>query len=220
MHPEVQIFCLEVKMKFPSWPHPSPFHQARVLDVGSLDINGSNRYLFTECGYTGIDIVKGYNVEFVTSAHEFDPLTKNYLSETFGVAELATDPQNQEPFDTVISTEMLEHDCHWKESLRNMYRLLRPGGLLIITCATGVRPEHGTTNHCPADSPLTNDWYKNLSPHDIVEAYLPVSLNREIEIKDTIPELIGLFDSEFSQWEFRIARDNRDLYFWGVKADA
>jgi hypothetical protein len=35
--------------------------------------------------------------------------------------------------------------------------VLRPGGVLILTCATTGRHEHGTTRTSPAMSPSTND---------------------------------------------------------------
>jgi hypothetical protein len=42
-----------------------------VLDVGSLDINGNNRYLFDNCEYTGLDIGEGPNVDIVMPIHEY-----------------------------------------------------------------------------------------------------------------------------------------------------
>jgi len=71
--------------------------------------------------FTGIDIGPGLNVDIVCSAHEF-------TSDTL--------------FDVVISTEMLEHNKYWHQSLRRMYDLLKPGGLLVITCAGYGRHEH------------------------------------------------------------------------------
>ena len=43
-----------------------------VLDVGSFDINGSYRNLFTEDRtwvYTGVDTRKGPNVDYVLTSH-------------------------------------------------------------------------------------------------------------------------------------------------------
>ena len=48
----------------------------------------------------------------------------------------------------VISTEMLEHDPHWRESVQRMIELVKGrtsfglGGTLIITCAAPGRGEH------------------------------------------------------------------------------
>lgn len=53
-HPEQQVFMLSVKNKF-----PEKFNNCSVLDVGSLDINGNNRYLFSNYTYIGVDIGVG-----------------------------------------------------------------------------------------------------------------------------------------------------------------
>lgn len=50
-HQEQVRFCESVREKFPSL-----FVGKKVLDAGSLDINGNNRYLFTDCEYVGIDV--------------------------------------------------------------------------------------------------------------------------------------------------------------------
>jgi SAM-dependent methyltransferase len=140
MHNRVKSFCLQVKDLF-----PDAFKNKNVLDCGSLDINGSNRYLFEGCRYHGIDIVQGPNVDTVTRVHDFLP------------GEL-------EVFDTIISTAMLEHDEHWDRSMHRMTELLKPGGIMIITAAGYNRPEHGTSDHSPKDSPLTHGYYNNLTP--------------------------------------------------------
>lgn len=147
-HPAQQEFCRRVKALFPEM-----FERKRVLDCGSLDVNGSNRGLFTECGYTGIDVGQGIGVDVVCPTHELD--------------------MPNEAFDVVVSTECFEHDMHYVVSLRKIVALLRPSGLFFFTCASAGRPEHGTTRCLPGDSPLTvavpvwSDYYKNLTETDI-----------------------------------------------------
>ncbi len=136
MHKEVKRFCLSVK-----YEHPQFFKNTDVLDCGSLDINGSNRWLFDDCNYLGIDIVEGKNVDIVTRVHEF-----------------TTDFQ----FDCVISTEMLEHDEYFAASLNTMFKCTKQGGLLLITAAGYGREEHGTNEYKPQDSPMTRDYYRNV----------------------------------------------------------
>ena len=84
-----------------------------VLDVGSLDVNGCVRDLFTGQEYTGVDKQPGPNVDLVMDAHDL------YFSDN--------------SFDNVISLEMLEHDLHFWKSLAEMYRVLKPGGVMAIT---------------------------------------------------------------------------------------
>lgn len=144
-HPEQQTFCLSVKKKYPRF-----FQDVDVLDIGSLDINGNNRYLFANYTYIGIDVGKGKNVDVVCLGHEYKP---------------------NKQFDVVISTECFEHDQHWQETIKNCISLTKSGGLFIFSCATTGRQEHGTTRTTPQDSPFThsifNDYYKNLTEYDI-----------------------------------------------------
>lgn len=141
-HTEQIDYCKSIKAMMPQY-----FNNIRVLDIGSLDINGNNRYLFTDSEYIGIDIGPGKNVDLVCSGHEF---------------------KSDEQFDVVISTECFEHDKHYGDTIRNVVNnLLKPGGLFLFTCATTGRPEHGTTRTSRKDSPFTNDYYKNLTVADI-----------------------------------------------------
>lgn len=145
-HQEQKDFCQLIKSLCPDY-----FNGVSVLDVGSLDINGNNRYLFTNCDYTGIDIGAGPNVDIVCKGHEFKP-------------------KDNHKFDVVISTECFEHDKYWEETTRNIIdNLLKPNGLFLFTCATTGRPEHGTKRTTPQNSPFTattedwEDYYMNLS---------------------------------------------------------
>jgi SAM-dependent methyltransferase len=148
MHKEVSNFIKEVRSK-----HFGRFVGTRVLEVGSLDINGSVRKHFTLCRYTGIDLSKGKGVDLVHDISQ--PLL------------------NKGQFDVVISTEMLEHARHWKDCLVNMYNLVLTGGLFILTCAGTQRDEHGTTRTSPKDSPFTNDHYRNIDIKDFSSALPP-----------------------------------------------
>lgn len=144
MHKEAKEYCESVKRRF-----PEKFRNKYILDCGSLDINGNNRYMFDGGLYRGIDICAGKNVDVVTPVHLYEP---------------------EHVFDVIISTEMLEHDEHWKESLGNMVRQLNSGGLLLITAAGLGRPEHGTLEHFPQDSPKTPFYYRNVTVEMLIEA--------------------------------------------------
>jgi len=178
-HPEQRRMCLNIKERFPQF-----FQGCSVLDVGSLDVNGANRYLFDSCAYTGIDVDNGKNVDIVSVCHEFKP--EGFI------------------YDTVISTECLEHDKYWEQSLPHMISLIRPRGFILITCATHGREEHGTNRNKPHHSPLTvgrggdwGDYYKNLNEQDIRNV---LDLN-----------------SIFSQYGFEVDNLHHDLLFWGIK---
>lgn len=144
-HPEQQVFMLSVKAQF-----PQAFDGVRVLDIGSLDINGNNRYLFTNYEYTGIDLGEGKNVDIVCRGHEY---------------------KSDRLFDTIVSSECFEHDEYWILTINNAITLLKPNGLFLFTCAAEGRQEHGTRRTSPQDSPFTSllpvDYYKNLSEEEL-----------------------------------------------------
>jgi len=145
MHPAQQEFTSRVKALF-----PDKFVNVSVLDVGSLDINGNNRYLFENYEYTGIDVGPGPNVDIVCGGDEFKP---------------------GKQYDVVISTECMEHNIDWRETMVNMIQLLSRGGLLIMTMAGHDRPEHGTRGTSPDSSPYTNDYYKNLTITEVCSVW-------------------------------------------------
>lgn len=145
-HSEQKRFLKSVRAMF-----PAKFTGCTVLDIGSLDVNGTNRYLFEDYQYTGVDIGPGENVDVVCKGHEFRPATL---------------------YDIVISTECFEHDLYYAATIENCIALTKPGGLFIFTCASTGRPEHGTSRTSTGwGSPYTNeqwpDYYKNLTEEDI-----------------------------------------------------
>jgi len=155
MHPEARDFMLFVKQQIGEF-----FRNKSVLDVGSGDINGNNRFLFDNCTYEGNDVFQAPNVTVVskTSALHFDNNT----------------------FDTIVSTECFEHDPEYVASFQKIVSMLRPGGLFCFTCASTGRPEHGTRRTSPGDSWGTigdingwQDYYKNLEFSDLNNA-IPV----------------------------------------------
>jgi SAM-dependent methyltransferase len=100
----------------------------QVLEVGSLDVNGSVRSIVCRLApfeYTGVDIVKGPGVDEICSAEE--------LVERFGPCA----------YDVVLSTEMLEHVQDWRSVVSNLKRILRPDGILVVTTRSRGFPFHG-----------------------------------------------------------------------------
>ncbi|MEW5965698.1 MAG: class I SAM-dependent methyltransferase [Pseudomonadota bacterium] len=160
---------------------PHYFSGMRVLEVGSLDINGSVRDFFKDCEYTGLDVAPGPNVDIVCEGQKYDAPSDSY--------------------DVVISCEVMEHNPYWAETFQNMIRLCRPGGLIVMTCATTGRREHGTTRTTPKDSPLTVelgwDYYRNLTKRDFEKA---------ID-----------FNAAFSVHHFQANWGSFDLLFYGIK---
>ena len=175
-----QQFCDKVRNN-----HPEYFKNKKVLDIGSLDINGNNRFLFTDCEYTGLDVGEGPNVDVISIGHLFEGPDEYY--------------------DTIISTEVFEHDMFYEDTIKNIMRMLKPNGMFIFTCASTGRAEHGTRNSDGSDAaPLLiqvsekwSDYYKNLTQEDIIK--------------------IDGFKRTFPDGKFEYQPEGCDLYFYGVK---
>jgi len=175
-HTQQLTYISSIKEKF-----KNNFENSTVLEIGSLNINGSIRQFFDNCNYTGIDVGPGKDVDIVCEGQTYNALDNSA--------------------DTVISCECFEHNPFWAETFFNMLRICRSGGIIIFTCATTGRKEHGTTRTSPADSPLTIgkgwDYYRNLVKEDF--------------------ERIADLNSLFSNFEFSSNSSSKDLYFWGIK---
>lgn len=87
--------------------------------------------------------------------------------------DTAEEPAGLFFFDTIISTECLEHDKYFALSLQAMYDSLKHNGLLLITAAGEWRAEHGTTEHHAWTSPATNDYYCNITNEMFLEILPP-----------------------------------------------
>lgn len=118
----------------------------RVLEFGSYDVNGSIRDLFGEAAeYVGVDHRKGPGVDVVSLFHEY---------------------ASAEPFDIFLCLNTFEHDPYWRGSLRNGLRLLKSGGLFVLTVP------HGYVEHemeCPPEA----GYYRNIDPARLHEMLPP-----------------------------------------------
>ena len=175
-HPDQVEFIDIVKRHF-----PASFAAGAVLEIGSLDINGSVRSLFPGTNYTGVDVAVGPGVDEVCQG------------------QLVGHPSGS--FDVVISCECMEHNPFWSETVSNMFRLTKPGGLVIVSCATIGRAEHGTTRTSGGDSPLSIgigwEYYKNISRSDFKRSFN--------------------LDYWFEDYLLLINWHHSDLYFVGVR---
>lgn len=144
-HPQQRDFINGLKIQYPDF-----FVNKKVLEVGSLNINGTVRDFFDDCDFTGLDLGEGPGVDIVCPGQDYDAPARTY--------------------DVVCSAECFEHNPYWVETFKNMMRLCKRKGLIFFTCATEGRPEHGTTRTSPESSPLTIsvgwDYYRNLTEAD------------------------------------------------------
>jgi len=97
----------------------------RILDVGSQDVNGSYRQIFSEplWSYTGLDMAAGNNVDIV--------LRTPYVWHEVASASA----------DVVISGQAFEHIQYFWITMLEIARVLRAGGVCCIL-APSSGPEH------------------------------------------------------------------------------
>lgn len=86
----------------------------RLLELGSRDVNGSPRFLFAPpWQYLGVDMEPGPGVDLVCSSHRL--------------------PVPSYSFTTVLCLEMLEHDPDPFQTMREIARVLQPGGTAVLS---------------------------------------------------------------------------------------
>lgn len=175
MHWQAYSFVTSVKSAF-----PEHFTNSCVAEFGSSTVNYSIKNTFENPSrYFGIDLAPGKNVDIVANAKD---------------VFVGTD------FDVTISCECFEHNPYYLETFNNMCQHTKAGGLVIFTCATTGRPEHGTSRTSPEESPGSQqigwDYYNNLTKNDF----------EKVEM-----------DEIFQHYSFHINNSSNDLYFVGIK---
>jgi SAM-dependent methyltransferase len=106
-------------------PHFEPGRPLKVLDIGSMDLNGSLRETAPEgADYTGVDFAPGAGVDVVLD----DPYAFPFPDETF---------------DAVVSSSCFEHaELFWLTFLEAL-RVLKPRGLFYLNAtASGAFHRH------------------------------------------------------------------------------
>lgn len=119
----------------------------RVIEIGSLNVNGTIRDLFPNASWIGLDRAAGPAVDVVIDAETFDPVF---------------------PVDMVICCEVLEHADNWQRLIQSAFEWLVLGGAFVMTCAGLGRQSHS----CDGGELKPNEYYRNLSPVEIRDAIL------------------------------------------------
>lgn len=94
--------------------------KAKVVDIGSLDINGTYRELFPGGDYIGVDLVAGPNVDIIMGSPPWKELKK---------------------VDVAICGQVLEHCADIPGLMAEMFHVLKPGGMACII-APSAGPGH------------------------------------------------------------------------------
>lgn len=118
-------------------------HYGRVLEFGSLDINGGVRDAIDTVRYYGIDLQDGPGVHEIADAAIFRSTSR---------------------VDLVVCCEVLEHSPNVEGILANAHANLRAGGVLLVTCATAPRAPHSAVDGGPI---RVGEHYANVDPDDL-----------------------------------------------------
>lgn len=131
----------------------------RVLEIGSLNINGSLRDLFLDqSNYWGIDVQDGPGVDEVADARTWSGFTSG-------------------GYDLVLCAEVLEHQYDWRGIINQSAFHTADDGYFIMTAAgvgrhphsakTGWHLEHGQYDEQPHDITDELEYYKNITEYDL-----------------------------------------------------
>lgn len=118
-----------------------------VVELGGRDINGSVRGLFGVARYLTTDLAPGPGVDLVADGATYEP----------GVAP-----------DRVVCCEVLEHTASAAAIVGNALRIVRPGGLVILTAAGPGRAPHSSADGGPIRD---GEYYENVDP-DVLREWL------------------------------------------------
>jgi hypothetical protein len=156
MHAAAFQFCVRIM-------DAVPMPEGLVVELGARNVNGSVRTLFPNRRYIGVDVAPGFGVDVVA-----DGATVT-LNESAAV---------------VVTTEVLEHTPEAPAICLNAWRLLQPGGVLIVTCAgIGRAPHSGIDGWELRDG----EYYENVSREMLSDWLMPfvdVSIEENTATKD------------------------------------
>ena len=157
MHPQALVWVLHAARVY------GPFE--RGLDVGGLNINGSARYGFPPGSigeWVSTDIRPGRDVDVVAAGQALP----------FG-----------QVFDIVCCCEVFEHIAYWPRLLAAFITVVRPGGIVVVTCASDGRAEHSGID---GGELREGEWYRNIKLWELV--LVASAAGFDVEEQSYLPE--------------------------------
>ncbi len=141
-----------------------------IVDLGSCDYNGSYRSIFAQkpWRYVGVDLAPGKNVDLV-------------LRDPYHWRELKT-----ESVDVLVSGQTFEHTEFFWETILEIARVLKPGGLCCI-----IAPATGNEHRFPLDCwRILADGFRALARY----------AGLEVVHSHTHWEELAKYDGESNKW--------------------
>lgn len=158
-----------VGSRYVTWRTSYTEGSLKVLEFGSLDINGSVRSILQRNAdlYIGVDVQNGPGVDVVADAETYDSDIR---------------------FDVIACCEVFEHTPRWREIITNSHRLLKDGGLFIATMAGEGRSPHSAIDENPI-----RDWeyYDNVGGWELNRA-MSIFRQKEINTQGTDIRTFGI----------------------------
>jgi len=158
-----------------------------IVDLGSCDYNGSYRPIFARSPwrYFGVDLAPGKNVDFV-------------LGDAYDWREFKS-----ESVDVVVSGQTFEHTEFFWETMREIARVLKPGGLCCL-----IAPATGNEHRFPLDCwRIHTDGFRALARYAGLEV-----LHSHTHWKE-LPQ----YDAESNKWHESILIARKRAEKWKTK---
>jgi ubiquinone/menaquinone biosynthesis C-methylase UbiE len=157
-----------------------PSMQGKLLDVGCG--NSPFKFLVNNktCQYIGIDIAGADNFDY-----------KNAGIITFDGENI---PFDDESFDNILCTEVIEHIPNPEKIIAEMHRVLKPNGFCIITLPWSARVHFAPYDFCRYTPYKLAFLFQQFKKVDIQ--------NRGTDINTIVSKMIVLFFGNLISWNF------------------
>ncbi|OGS95714.1 MAG: hypothetical protein A3H31_08135 [Gallionellales bacterium RIFCSPLOWO2_02_FULL_57_47] len=113
----------------------STIHEATINTVSKLHLKFPCEHLDIGAGHGELISLMRSKFDINSSACDYTDSLMRLPDVSVKIADLSNEnlPYPDESFDLVTCTEVIEHLEHYRSTLREIYRILKPGGTLVLT---------------------------------------------------------------------------------------